>query len=161
MMKFSLIFLLSFALVLSTHFGVGHGRKIKEFIKKELGSAGDAPEEPTSLLDVEEFSYNELKKIGTEIKEAFQKMESVFNGALSPEREDKGSSEDDEELAPSGEMYGGAPSSDDNEELVPSSWDGDALPTEDGEELVPSSREKVAPLLVDGEEAASSPENDE
>ncbi|KAK8624157.1 hypothetical protein V6N13_065510 [Hibiscus sabdariffa] len=161
MMKFTLIFLLSFALVLSTQFGVGHGRKIKEFIKKELGSSGDAPEEPTSLLDGEEFSYNELKKIGTEIKEAFQKMESVFNGALSPEHEDKGSSEDDEELAPSGETYGDAPSTNDSEEIAPSSGDGDALLIEDGEQLAPSSGDKDAHLLMDGEVPASSPENDE
>ncbi|KAK8479296.1 hypothetical protein V6N13_110029 [Hibiscus sabdariffa] len=159
MMKFTLIFLLSFALVLSTQFGVGHGRKIKEFIKKELGS-GDAPEEPTSLLDGEEFSYNELKKIGTEIKEAFQKMESVFNDAISPEHEKKGSSEDDEELSPSGETYGDAPSSNDTEELVPTSGDGDSFSVEGGEELAPS-RDKDAHLLVDGEEPASSPEDDE
>ncbi|KAK8624152.1 hypothetical protein V6N13_065505 [Hibiscus sabdariffa] len=160
-MKFTLIFLLSFALVLSTQFGVGHGRKIKEFIKKELGSAGDAPEEPTSLLDVEEFSYNELKKIGTEIKEAFQKIESVFNDALSPEHEEKGLLEDDEELAPLGERYGDAPSSDNSEELVPSSGDiGDTLPIEDDEELAPSFGDKDAHSLVDGEEPASPPEDD-
>ncbi|KAK8510511.1 hypothetical protein V6N13_110030 [Hibiscus sabdariffa] len=139
MMKFTLIFLLSFALVLSTQFSVGHGRKIKEFIKKELSSAGDAPEEPTSLLDVEEFSYNELKKIGTEIKEVFQKMEIVFNDASSPKHEEKGSSDNDEELAPSEETYGDAPSPNDNEEFVPSSRDDDFLPIEDSEELAPSS----------------------
>ncbi|KAK8624150.1 hypothetical protein V6N13_065503 [Hibiscus sabdariffa] len=161
MMKFTLIFLLSVALVLSTEFGVGHGRKIKEFVKKELGSTGDAPEEPTSLLDVEEFSYNELKKIGTEIKEVFQKMESVFNDALSPEHGEKGSSEDDEEIAPSWETYADAPASDVSEELVPSSGDGDTLSIENGEQLAPSLGDKDAPLLGDGEEPASSPEDEE
>ncbi|KAK8566950.1 hypothetical protein V6N13_110031 [Hibiscus sabdariffa] len=103
----------------------------QRIVKKELGSGGDAPGEPTSLMNGEKFSYNELKNIGTKIKEVFQKMESAFNDALSPEHGKKGSLEEDEELVPSGETYGDAPSSDDSEELVPSSGDGDALSIED------------------------------
>ncbi|KAL4309316.1 hypothetical protein GQ457_01G027960 [Hibiscus cannabinus] len=112
------------------------------------------------IIDGEKFSY-ELKKVGIEIKETFQKIESAFNNALSPEHDEKSSSEDDEVFAPSREAYGDTPSSDDSKELVPSSGDGDALLIEDGEELVPSSGNNNASLVWDGEEPTSSPEDEE
>ncbi|KAK8524673.1 hypothetical protein V6N13_015684 [Hibiscus sabdariffa] len=102
MAKISLIVVLSFVLILSTQFVIGHDKKIKESAKSELNFAGDATKEITSSLIGDELHSDELKKIGTEIKEAFKNMENAFNEALSP----KNSSEDDEELAPLEEIDG-------------------------------------------------------
>ncbi|KAK8567809.1 hypothetical protein V6N13_105753 [Hibiscus sabdariffa] len=89
MTKFTLIVLLSFVLVLLTQSVIGHDGHIKDFVRSELSSAGDVTKETTSSLDGEGLSSNELKKIGTNIKEVFQNIKSAFNEALSPEQEEQ------------------------------------------------------------------------
>ncbi|KAK8522366.1 hypothetical protein V6N13_115340 [Hibiscus sabdariffa] len=108
MTKFTLIALLSFVLVLLTQSVIGHDGHIKDFVRNELSSAVEVTKETTSSLDGEGLSSNELKKIGTHIKEAFQNMKSAFNEALSPEQEEqvmenkeKDSSEEGDNGAPS------------------------------------------------------------
>ncbi|KAL4386608.1 hypothetical protein GQ457_09G004280 [Hibiscus cannabinus] len=133
MAKISLIFLLSFVLIHSTQFVTGHGEKIEESIESGLNFAGDATKEITSSLAGGELHPDELRKIDTEIKEAFKNMKNAFNEALSPS--EKESSENDEEFDPLEETDGDAPSSENNEELAPPSDDGDAPSLDGGEEL--------------------------
>ncbi|KAK8664529.1 hypothetical protein V6N13_084314 [Hibiscus sabdariffa] len=136
MAKISLIFLLSFVLIHSTQFVTGHDEKIKESIESGLNFVGDATKEIASSLAGGELHSDELRKIGTEIREAFKNIKNAFNEALSPSEKD--SSEDDEELAPSEEIDGEAPSSENDEELALPSDDGDAPSLDGGKELAPS-----------------------
>ncbi|KAK8693210.1 hypothetical protein V6N13_070804 [Hibiscus sabdariffa] len=125
MAKIALIVLLSFALVLSAKPILGQEDEPKDSVKSELGPApaGGTAEEATDGVDI---SSDQLKKIGSEVKEAFQNIEDNVGEEISPEQEEQLLGEFAKDLAPS-------PGEDD---LAPTSDDGDAdAPSADGEDV--------------------------
>ncbi|KAK8693209.1 hypothetical protein V6N13_070803 [Hibiscus sabdariffa] len=139
MAKIALIVLLSFALVLSAKPIVGQEEEPKDSVKSELGPAptGGSTEEAADGVDI---SSNQLKKIGSEVKQAFQNIEDNVSEEISPEQEEQLMEEFGIDLAPS-------PGEDD---LAPTSDDGDAdVPSADGEDVGAPSAE--------GGDAASAP----
>ncbi|KAK8693211.1 hypothetical protein V6N13_070805 [Hibiscus sabdariffa] len=124
MAKIALIALLSFALILSAKPIVGQEEEPKDSAEGELGPApaGGAAEEAADGVDI---SSDQLKKIGSEVKEAFQNIEDNVGEEISPEQEEQLLGEFAKDLAPS-------PGEDD---LAPTSDDGDAdAPSADGED---------------------------
>ncbi|KAK8566140.1 hypothetical protein V6N13_021208 [Hibiscus sabdariffa] len=124
MAKIVLIVLLSFALILSAKPILGQEEEPKDSAGSELGPApaGGAAEEAADGVDI---SSDQLKKIGSEVKEAFQNIEDNVGEEISPEQEEQLLGEFAKDLAPS-------PGEDD---LAPTSDDGDAdAPSAEGED---------------------------
>ncbi|KAK8566141.1 hypothetical protein V6N13_021209 [Hibiscus sabdariffa] len=125
MAKIALIVLLSFALVLSAKPIVGQEEEPKDSAESELGPApaGGVAEEATDGVDI---SSDQLKKIGSEVKEAFQNIEDNVGEEISPEQEEQLLGEFAKDLAPS-------PGEDD---LAPTLDNGDAdAPSAEGEDV--------------------------
>ncbi|KAK8566142.1 hypothetical protein V6N13_021210 [Hibiscus sabdariffa] len=151
MAKIALIVLLSFVLVLSANPIVGQEEEPKDSAESELGPTpvGGAAGEAADGVDI---SSDQLKKIGSEVKEAFKNIEDNVSEEISPEQEDQLMEEFAKDLAPS-------PGEDD---IAPTSDNGDVdAPSSDGEDADTPSAEggdAGAPSAEDGDAGGPSAE---